>query len=97
MADRPDPQDDLVLTLSELCQAVRLPAERVMDLVESGVIHPQGRRPAEWRFTSVSVVRVSRAVRIQRDLGVNDPGAALALDLLEEIATLRRRLRRFEE
>jgi chaperone modulatory protein CbpM len=34
---------------------------------------------------------------MQRDLGINTPGAALALDLLDELEQLRSRLRRFEK
>ena len=40
--------------------------------------------------------RVRRAQRLQRDLGVNTPGIALALELLEEVESLRARLRRFD-
>jgi chaperone modulatory protein CbpM len=38
------------------------------------------------------VRRVRTVVRLQRDLGVNLPGAALALELLERIEELQRRL-----
>jgi chaperone modulatory protein CbpM len=34
------------------------------------------------------------AIRLQEDLGVNLPGAALALDLLERIEQLQRQLRK---
>jgi chaperone modulatory protein CbpM len=34
---------------------------------------------------------------LRRDLGVNWAGAALALDLLDELQELRARLRRFED
>jgi chaperone modulatory protein CbpM len=40
-------------------------------------------------------VRITR--NLQRDLGVNTPGAALALELLEELEQLRARLRRLEK
>jgi chaperone modulatory protein CbpM len=36
---------------------------------------------------------VQRVVRLQRDFGVNLPGAALALELLEEVERLRRNVR----
>jgi chaperone modulatory protein CbpM len=36
-------------------------------------------------------------MRLQRDLGVNVAGVALALDLLEEIERMQTRLRRFEQ
>ena len=69
-------------------------AERVRRLVDEGIVEPVGRKPAEWRFTRVSVTRVRFAERVARDLDVNTAGAALALDLLDEIERLRARLRR---
>jgi chaperone modulatory protein CbpM len=87
--------ETLELTLAELCQACRLSAEEVIELVEEGIVEPQGRTATDWRFQGIYVRRVYRAVRLHRDLGVNWPGAALALDLLEEIEALRARLARY--
>jgi len=84
------------LTLGELCRACQLSAEGVFDLVEEGVIEPLGRDPARWRFRGVSVRRVRCAQRLERDLRINVAGAALALDLLDELERLRARLRRFD-
>ena len=89
-------EEQLELTLAELCRACRLPAESVIEFVEYGVIEPRGREPAEWRFHGVSVRRVRRAIRLQHDLGVNVPGAALAVELLEELDQLRARLERLD-
>ena len=36
------------------------------------------------------MTRIQRVIRLQHDFEVNLPGAALALDLLEEIERLRR-------
>jgi chaperone modulatory protein CbpM len=89
-------EDETELTLAELCRVCRLPAERVFELVEEGVIEPLGREPASWHFQGMSIRRVRCAQRLEQDLGVNAAGAALALDLLEELSQLRARLRRFE-
>lgn len=85
--------DDLELTLVELCHVCRVPAERIVALVEEGLVEPLGANPAQWRFAAVSLQRVHCALRLQRDLGVNVAGAALAVQLLEELALLRQRLR----
>lgn len=85
------------LTLSELCRACELPAEEVLALVEEGVIEPLGQVRTEWRFSGICVRRVRRVRSLKRDLGVNLPGAALAIELLEEIEHLQAQLRRFEE
>lgn len=89
-------EDDVELSLADLCQTCGLPAEWVLDLVEYGVIEPVGSDPAHWRFHGVCVRRVRRAHRLETDLGLNTPGIALALDLLEEVDRLRARLHRLE-
>ena len=88
--------EDVEMTLAQLCQACELSEAQIIELVEQGVIDPLGPEPAEWRFVSVSLRRVRITGNLQRDLGVNAPGAALALELLEEIEELRARLRHLE-
>ena len=88
--------DSIELSLAELCRACQLPAERIFEFVDEGILEPRGRDPARWRFHSISLRRVRRAQRLKRDLGVNTPGVALALELLEELEQLRARLREFE-
>lgn len=90
--------EDLVLTLGELCRACHLSAEHVLAMVEEGVIEPQapGLEPVHWRFQAVCIKRVYRASRLERDLGINAAGAALVIDLLEEIDQLKARVRRLE-
>jgi chaperone modulatory protein CbpM len=88
-------EEEVELTLAELCRACGLPAEQVYALVEEGVIDPIGRSPAHWRFRGISVRRARCALRLERDLGVNFAGAALALDLLDELEMLRARAGRF--
>lgn len=89
-------EEEVELTLGELCRACQVSAERVLQLVEEGVVEPRGRDPARWRFHGVSVRRARCALRLQRDLGVNAAGAALAVELLEELEAVRVRLRRLE-
>ena len=89
-------EEEVQLTLAELCQACRMPAEQVFDLVDEGVVEPVGRDPSSWRFRGISVRRVRCVQRLEQDLGVNVAGAALALELLEELERLRTRLHRLE-
>lgn len=89
--------DDVELTLAELCQACGLSVEYLFELVEHAVVEPRGRDPERWRFPGVCVRRVRMAVRLQRDLDVNIAGVALALDLLDELERMQARLRRLQE
>ena len=85
------------MTLAELCRVFGLAQEEVHALVEHGIAEPRGHEVSHWRFTGVSVRRVRCAQRLRHDLDVNIAGAALALDLLEELDVLKQRLRRFED
>lgn len=75
-------------TLGELGRASGLPADHLMRLVEVGIIEPLPYRQ-RWCFSGPSVTRLQAALRLQSDLGVNAEGAALALDLLDELQRLR--------
>ncbi|MDH5618991.1 MAG: chaperone modulator CbpM [Gammaproteobacteria bacterium] len=85
------------LSLSDLCRVCTVTSERVVQLVDEGLVEPLGRDPAEWRFSGRSVRRVLVAERLSRDLRLNAAGAALVLDLLDEVQHLRQRLVRLEE
>ena len=98
-ARTPEPQAVLVLdetheiTLAELTQTCRVKTEWVLELMQEGVLEPVHKSGPQWRFASTSIVRVEKARRLQRDLGINLPGIALALELLERIDGLEARLR----
>ena len=87
--------ESLELSLGELCELCHVEEALVLEMVTEGVIDPAGEARQEWLFTGIEVRRVQIALRLTRELDVNLPGAALALDLLEEIETLRRRLSEF--
>jgi len=86
-------EEQTQLTLADLCRACAVHAERIIELVDAGVLEPQGREPARWIFAGASLHRARAALRLQRDLDIDLAGAALALELLDEIDTLRTRLR----
>lgn len=90
-------EDETVLTMAELSRASQLSAERLEELVDFGVVEPLETSEGSWRFAGVSLHRVRCAQRLKQDLGVNTAGAALALELLEEVQTLRHRLQRLEK
>jgi chaperone modulatory protein CbpM len=82
-----------VLTLEEVCRACAVETDFLMALLDEGVIEPaEGLAPESWRFTGIQLRHVSVAWRLQRDLGVNPAGAALVLQLLDEVQTLRAQL-----
>lgn len=90
-------EDITELTLQELCRACSAQADVIVQLVSEGVIDitpvEQSLAPEHWRFTGVHLHRAKVAMRLHRDLGVNFAGAALVLQLMEELAESRSKLR----
>jgi chaperone modulatory protein CbpM len=80
------------LSLEQLCCTCGVQPDWVARLVEESIIEPDGKEMPSWRFSGLSLVRVRSALNLERDLGVNLAGVALVLDLLEELAQLRRQL-----
>jgi chaperone modulatory protein CbpM len=81
-------------TVDDLCLACNVDPAWIAELVEHGVIEPTGQVSADWRFTSLTVIRIAKAKRLERDLNLNLPGLAVVLDLLDEIDDLRAQLRK---
>jgi chaperone modulatory protein CbpM len=88
--------DETELSLNDLCKVCSSSAEWIIELVEEGALEPIGYQQTQWRFSGVSLQRARTAMRLQRDLGLNLAGVALALDLLEQIETLESRLIQYE-
>lgn len=85
------------VTLKELCRVGRCSADWVVELVEEGILEPEGPDQSAWRFPNYSLTVVRRVRRLQADLGVNLAGAAVVLDVVEENAQLKRRLEHLEQ
>ena len=77
-------------SLRELCNLCKVHAQFIQDLIEEGILSPQGQNPREWRFAAIEIKRIQISIRLQEDLRINLPGTALALDLLEEIEQQKR-------
>lgn len=80
------------LTLDDICRACSCEAAPIVELVLEGALMPQGGAPEQWRFTGLHMHQARTALRLQRDLGVNLAGAALALQLMDELDQLRAQL-----
>ncbi|MGC9163239.1 MAG: chaperone modulator CbpM [Thiomonas sp.] len=88
-------EEQVDLSLDDLCAVCRVERTQIVHLVEEGVIDPLPTQPpaaplAQWRFSGEALTRARRAVRLQRDFELNAAATALVLDLLEQIDALRR-------
>jgi chaperone modulatory protein CbpM len=88
-------EEELTLTTVELSHAANADEAHIALWVSEGVLQPSGGTSREqWRFSGQALSRVRVAMRLSRDLELNSPGVALALDLLDEIESLEAQLRR---
>lgn len=87
-------EEELQLTIVELGRASDASEKEIELWVLEGVLEPIGRSRPEWRFGGSSLARVRLASRLTRDLELNASGVALAIELLERIASLESRLGR---
>ena len=72
-------EEEIELTLDELCQACGVDETWLMSLVEEGILEPQQspqQEEVQVRFTGICIRRVRTVHRLQQDLGVNLAGAA---------------------
>jgi DNA-binding transcriptional MerR regulator len=83
------------LSTEEVADRCGLHPALVERLVALGLIEPlEGRSN---RFPPDATLRLQRALRLRRDLGLSYNGAALVLELLDRIEALERRLEQYEQ
>ena len=76
----------------ELCTQLGIQQELLDACLEWEVIQPSHtNQKGEDLFTAETIHRLSRGLRLHRDLGVNWAGVVVALDLLERIEELERK------
>jgi chaperone modulatory protein CbpM len=84
--------DSAVLSLKDLSRMCSVDERHIVEFVEEGVLNVIEVR-SEWHFSGDALRRARLAVRLERDLELNLAGVALAVELIEEIEQLRRRLK----
>ncbi|HLF59357.1 MAG TPA: chaperone modulator CbpM [Alphaproteobacteria bacterium] len=86
-----------MLKLAELLAAIEgLSAERVTLWIAQGFVVPE-QVEGEPRFAEIDVARVRLIHELERDLALDDEAVALLLSLLDQVYTLRSRLRLLNE
>ena len=85
-------EEEMEWTLDELCGICGAERAVVVELVEHGAI--EALTADAQRFGGNALRRARTAMRLQRDLGLNAAGTALALELLERIEALERQIAR---
>jgi chaperone modulatory protein CbpM len=84
--------EEVTLTTDELGRLCTVEVQRIVELVDEGILSAVPGNDGEWRFDATCLRRARTALRLQSDLGLNLAGVALAVELLDEIAALRHQL-----
>jgi len=82
-------EEDVQLTFAEVVQSCRVSEQRLKAMIDEGVIEPLGGEGMSRLFDGASLKRVLTVVNLERELGVNLAGAALVIDLLDELHHLK--------
>lgn len=85
-------EETTTFTLVEVCQRYNIPKELLLDMLEQGFFPNQPTEPEHVVLDQKALRRLESAFRLHRDLGINLPGVALALELLDEIGQMRQEL-----
>lgn len=83
-------------TLVELSRICVTDQKMIIEMVEYGIIEAVEPHSKDPMFSGSMISRSQKAIRLHRDLSINWPGISLALDLLEEIETLRAELQKIK-
>jgi chaperone modulatory protein CbpM len=83
--------ESTLLSIKDLSRMCAVDEHHIVQFVEEGVLNVVNVR-SEWHFSGDALRRARLAVRLERDLELNLPGVALAVELIEELAQLRREL-----
>ncbi len=78
------------LTFHEACREAGIEQHYLLEIVQHGIVEPEGTQPADWRFDDNMLSRVQRACRLCRDLEIDLAATAMVMELLEERQRLRR-------
>jgi len=76
-------------SFQELCTITALPSQTIIEIVDHGIIEPEGTDPETWLFNTQMVSVTRKALRLHNDLEIDWSGIALAISLLEELEEIR--------
>lgn len=87
-------EEQIEFTLIELSRACCVDCEQLTLMVTEGVLDPSGGDEQSWLFDGGALRRARAALRLHQDLDLRIADIGFVLDLLEEIESLKLRLRR---
>lgn len=88
--------DQETLTLNDVCENCGLNQEAVMTYVQEGLVEVNSDSSGQILFSQFHVVRIQKAIRLERDLRLNPAGSVLVIELIAQIDALKNKLEYFE-
>jgi chaperone modulatory protein CbpM len=85
--------EDSWLTLEQVAAACTVEPEWLLRHIEEGLFPHTESVAGVWRFSGATLMRARRMRQLERDFDATPELAALVADLLEEMETLRQKLR----
>jgi chaperone modulatory protein CbpM len=80
------------MPFEEVCNRYNIPKELLIDMIEHGLFSNPAHDIEHTQLNPKDLRRIESAFRLHRDLEINLPGVAVALELLEELEYLRTEL-----
>ena len=73
------------VNVEEACRICRVDIDLFHELVVEGIFEFSSRDSSYWTLDSEQLAMLRKAARLHHDLGVNPPGIALALELMNAL------------
>ncbi len=85
-------EETTTFTFIEVCEKYHIPQQLLEEMIVQGLFTCQTTDQEELSLNQKELNRIESAFRLHRDLGVNLPGVAVVLDLLDEMEQMRNEL-----
>ena len=85
-------EEHSTLSFEEVCHRYNIPKELLIEMIEYGLFSSPSPTIENTQLKLKDLHRLESAFRLHKDLDINLPGVAVALDLLEELQQLRTEL-----
>ncbi|WP_454784134.1 chaperone modulator CbpM [Legionella sp. WA2024007413] len=85
-------EETMTISFDEVCQKYQIPEELLHEMVEYGLFSTETTKTEHLELNPNDLRKIESAFRLHQDLGINLPGVALALDLIEKIDQLNEEL-----
>ncbi|WP_454781249.1 chaperone modulator CbpM [Legionella sp. WA2022007384] len=85
-------EETMTISFNEVCQRYHIPEELLHEMVEYGLFSTKTTKKEHLKLNPNDLRKIESAFRLHQDLGINLPGVALALELLEKIDQLNEEL-----